>query len=87
MPHDDNPEKMAKMHAWLDAVAAEAGVDPAVLADHEQALLHLISTVAHGPSRPGAPLTAFIVGVAVGRGADGAELIARLDEAAASANG
>ncbi len=86
MPHDDNPEKMARMHAWLDQVAADSGVEPELVADNEDALLHLISTVAHGPSRPGAPLTAFIVGVAVGRGADPAPLIARIDAAAAQAD-
>ncbi|MCB0910392.1 MAG: molybdopterin-guanine dinucleotide biosynthesis protein [Propionibacteriaceae bacterium] len=83
MPHEDSPEKLARMHTWLDLVATEAGVEPEALAANQDALLDLISTVAHGPSRPGAPLTAFLVGVAVGRGADAADLIGRVDRLAA----
>jgi hypothetical protein len=33
-------------------------------------VLDLTSDVAHGVSRPGAPVTAFLVGVAAGRAAD-----------------
>lgn len=80
----DDPEKMARMRAWLDLVEAETGVGPEALADLQAPVLDLISTVAHGPSRPGAPLTAFLVGIAVGRGADGAELVSRLARLAES---
>ncbi len=78
----DDPEKMARMRAWLTAAAAEIGVDPATVLDAEAPLLAMISDVAHGPSRPGAPLTAFLVGVAVGRGADAEELAGRLADLA-----
>lgn len=66
------------MHHWLSTAAADAGVELAILEDAEAPLLDMISAVAHGPSRPGAPLTAFLVGVAAGRGADASELAARL---------
>ncbi|HEX7662349.1 MAG TPA: DUF6457 domain-containing protein [Pseudonocardiaceae bacterium] len=66
----DDPEKMARMRAWLAAVSAELGVEDEVLSRVEAPLLDLIAQVAHGPSRPGAPLTAFLVGVAAGRGGD-----------------
>lgn len=60
----DESEKMAAMNAWLDAVCAELGVDRAVMDANSGALLDLIRDVAHGPSRPGAPMTAFLVGLA-----------------------
>ncbi|ARO13049.1 DUF6457 domain-containing protein [Propionibacterium freudenreichii] len=59
---------MARMRTWLAAVAGELGLDDGLPAEAEKPVLDLISQVAHGPSRPGAPLTAFLVGVAVGRG-------------------
>lgn len=83
MAHEDSAEKMAQMDSWLRLVVAEAAVEPAILAANQDAMLELISTVAHGPSRPGAPLTAFLVGVAVGRGADAGDLIGRLHSLAA----
>ncbi|MFK5163931.1 DUF6457 domain-containing protein [Propionibacterium freudenreichii] len=52
----------------MAAVAGELGLDDGLPAEAEKPVLDLISQVAHGPSRPGAPLTAFLVGVAVGRG-------------------
>lgn len=80
----DDPEKMARMRAWLELVEAELGLDAALVTGVEAELLEMIAAVAHGPSRPGAPLTAFLVGVAVGRGADGRGTIARVRELAAA---
>lgn len=60
----DNPEKMAKMAAWLQAVSKELQLPEGTIAPVQEELLNLISDVAHGPSRPGAPLTAFLVGFA-----------------------
>ena len=54
---------------WLVEVAAALGVaapDDAV----RGLVLDLARDVAHNVARPGAPLTAFLLGVAVGRGAD-----------------
>lgn len=80
----DDPEKMARMRGWLELVETELDLDAALVTDVEAELLELISVVAHGPSRPGAPLTAFLVGVAVGRGADGHSTIDRVRELAAA---
>lgn len=80
----DDPEKMAAMRQWLGMVEGELGLDPEIMADVESPLLKLISTVAHRRSRPGAPLTAFLVGVAAGRGGDPRDLIARVSKLAAS---
>lgn len=56
---------------WVTAVAQELGLeealrDPATV----DLVLRLTADVAHGVSRPGAPVTAFLVGVAAGRADD-----------------
>lgn len=62
----DETDKMAVMDRWLDEVCAELGLDRSVLDANTDALLGLIKSVAHGPSRPGAPMTAFLIGLAAG---------------------
>jgi hypothetical protein len=56
---------------WVTAVGRELGLEDALegvgLVD---TVLDLTSDVAHGVSRPGAPVTAFLVGVAAGRAED-----------------
>lgn len=74
----DDPETMAKMRDWLRLVSVEVDVDPELIGAVEVPLLELISVVAHGPSRPGAPLTAFLIGVAAGRGASPTDLAGRV---------
>jgi hypothetical protein len=78
----DDPEKMVRMRAWLSVVEDELGIEQSILEQAETPLLELISAVAHGPSRPGAPLTAFLVGVAAGRGEDPIPLARRIEELA-----
>ena len=73
---------MNELDAWLAAAGRRAGVDPADIPT--RLVLDLARDVAHGVARPGAPVTAYLLGVAVGRGADPAELAARLSELAAS---
>ncbi len=84
-PHRDDPEKMERMRRWLETAAAEVDVDPQVLEAAQAPLLNMISDIAHGPSRPGAPLTAFLIGVAAGRGADAADLAGRVAKLAREA--
>lgn len=54
---------------WVTAVARELGLEDATtgLVD---LVLDLTADVAHGVSRPGAPVTAFLVGIAAGRADD-----------------
>lgn len=53
---------------WTAQACVALGLDAANV---DQALvLDLARDVAHGVARPAAPLTAYLVGVAVGRGAD-----------------
>ncbi|MGV8965855.1 MAG: DUF6457 domain-containing protein [Cellulomonas sp.] len=62
----DETDKMAVMDRWLDEVCAELNLDKSILDTNTDALLGLIKSVAHGPSRPGAPMTAFLIGLAAG---------------------
>ena len=57
---------MSELETWLDEAGAALGVDPVVMARCTDPLLDLVRDVAHGVSRPGAPLTAFLVGLAAG---------------------
>lgn len=50
------------MREWLDEAASALGVEPDVVQRHADALLAMVGVVAHGPSRPAAPLTAFLLG-------------------------
>lgn len=72
---------MNAMDQWVAAACRELDLDPAV-ADTRQ-VLDLARDVAHNVLRPGAPVTAYLLGVAVGRGADPAAAAARLSALAA----
>lgn len=61
---------------WTAAACAELGLDPAEV--DVSLVLDLARDVAHHVLRPGAPVTAYLLGVAVGRGADPADAAARL---------
>lgn len=55
-------------HEWLTAVAKELGVAPEAARSLVGDVLDLTAAVAHnGPSRPAAPTTAFLVGLAAGQ--------------------
>src|SRR5690348_12319902 len=55
---------------WVTAVARELGLAELDSATAVDLVLDLTSDVAHGVSRPAAPVTAFLVGVAAGRADD-----------------
>ena len=76
-----------ELHTWLSVVAEELGVDDVALDETAVAtLLALAGDAAHGVERVAAPLTTFLAGVAVGRGADlpgtAARVVALLDDTA-----
>lgn len=80
-------EKLRVMGLWLDAVCAELGVDRGLVERVSAPTLDLIGQVAHGPSRPGAPMTALVVGLATREGEDAdaiAARVARVSELAAA---
>lgn len=59
--------KLARMREWLAEVSTALDVDHQIVEAAIPPLLDLVRDVAHGPSRPGAPLTAFTVGLALAR--------------------
>src|ERR671916_2024282 len=66
------PSSDAKaLSEWVTAVTRELGLEGALdSATTVDMVLDLTSDVAHGVSRPGAPVTAFLLGVAAGRADD-----------------
>lgn len=64
------------LHDFTDAACAELGVPRADV--DVTMVLDLAREVAHNTVRPGAPVGAYLLGLAVGRGGDPAELAARL---------
>lgn len=65
---------------WIHQACAAVGIDPGEVPVAE--ILDLAGDVARGVARPMAPVTAFIAGVAVGRGAEPQAVIAALAAAA-----
>jgi hypothetical protein len=57
---------MSTLEAWISAACAELGVSQSIV--DERAILELAREVAHQVDRPAAPVTAFLLGVAVGSG-------------------
>lgn len=72
---------MNTLDEWAAAVCGELGLDPAAL--DPRLVLDLARDVAHGVARPAAPLTAYLLGVAVGQGRPPAESAARISQLAA----
>jgi Domain of unknown function (DUF6457) len=72
---------MTTADRWIAAACAELGLDPAEVP--VRAVLDLARVAAHQVERPAAPLTAFLLGLAIGRGADPSDATARLDRLAA----
>ena len=69
-----------ELDAWLAVAAPEVGVSPGEVP--AGLLLDVARDVAHNVLRPGAPVTAYLLGLAVGRGADPAEAARRISELA-----
>lgn len=68
------------MDAWIEAVRHELGLDDVV---DVPLLLGLARDAAHGVERPAAPVTTFLLGLAVARGTDPVEAAGRLSALAA----
>jgi hypothetical protein len=69
------------LEEWNGAVCGELGLDPASL--DVPVILDMARDVAHGVARPAAPLTAYLLGVAVGQGRPLAGSAARISQLAA----
>lgn len=73
---------MTVMDDWVTAACAELGLDPAQVP--VPAVLDLAKDVAHQVLRPAAPVTAYLLGLAVGGGADVSDAVGRLRDLAAT---
>lgn len=67
---------MSELDSWIVAACAELGLSPADVS--AKAVLDVARDVAHQVMRPGAPVSAYLMGVAVGRGADPSDVAGRL---------
>lgn len=63
----DTPEQRQAAHEWLDFVAKEFDLPESLHRAVAKDLLDLTRRIAYERSRPAAPLTLFLVGVAAGR--------------------
>ncbi|MDF1704094.1 MAG: DUF6457 domain-containing protein [Aeromicrobium sp.] len=77
-------DQEAVLAAWVAEVARELALDVAV---DRETVLDLAGDAAHAVVRPAAPLTTFLVGVAVGRGASLDEAVAAVHRAVAARDG
>jgi Domain of unknown function (DUF6457) len=57
---------MNTLESWTEAACTELGIDPAIM--DTRVVLDIARDAAHQVARPAAPLTAYLLGVAVGRG-------------------
>jgi hypothetical protein len=71
---------MSTLDDWTNLVCVELGLEPSEAT--QKAVLNLTRVVAHTVDRAAAPLTAYFLGVAVGRGEPLAETAAKLQELA-----
>ena len=73
---------MNELEAWVEAAAKELGLAPGEVQTKQ--VLDVARDVAHQVLRPGAPVTAYLLGLAVGRGADPSAAAERISRLAAS---
>ncbi|GLW29954.1 DUF6457 domain-containing protein [Actinoplanes regularis] len=73
---------MSDLDRWVAAAGAELGVSPQDVP--VEAILDVAREVAHNVVRPGAPVTAYLMGLAAARGADPADLAERITTLALS---
>jgi len=71
---------VSALDEWLTAACAELALDPDEV--DVPLVLNLARDVAHGVLRPGAPVTTYLLGLAVGRGAEPRQAAAALGELA-----
>jgi hypothetical protein len=69
-PRKGSPEEMTSAHAWLSQVAEELGLPADTARRSVKDVLDLTAAVAHNRSRPAAPVTAFLIGLAAGQAAE-----------------
>ena len=77
----ERPERAPDtLDRWAAAASAELGIEPP--GDFIKTVLDLARVAAHRVDRPAAPLTAFLLGIAVGQGRPLPESARRLQDLA-----
>lgn len=71
---------MSPLDRWTEVVCLEFGLSPESV--DVRAILDMARDVAHGVDRPAAPLTAYLLGLAVGQGHPLTASAARISEIA-----
>ncbi len=71
-----------KLTDWADTVRQALDLDPNLAKVDEKLILDVARDAAHGVARPAAPLTTYLLGIAVGQGADPREVAAKLSQLA-----
>lgn len=69
------------MDEWIEAVRQELGIAAEV---PTTAILDVARLAAHNVARPAAPVTTFLLGIAVAGGADPADVTSRIEALAES---
>lgn len=68
------------LDTWIETACMELGVDPGD--EYTKTILNLTRVIAHKVDRRGAPLTSYLLGLAVGSGQPLADAAARLQDIA-----
>ncbi len=67
------------MDQWIEAVKKELGLDAAI---DKEMILNIARDAAHAIERPAAPITTYLIGFAVARGADAQVAAAAIEKLA-----
>lgn len=78
------PDDLEQAREFLTEVAHRLEVDPDIVLGTMPHLLGMTKHVAHDAVRPAAPLAAFLVGLAAGRDADAAGVLAQIEKVEAT---
>jgi hypothetical protein len=71
---------MSTLDDWTSALCTELGIDQALM--RQKTLLDLARVAAHSVDRPAAPLTTYLLGIAVGQGQPLEATAARIEQLA-----
>lgn len=75
------------MHDWIEAVTSELGISEVEVNDSlMKEILAVARDAAHNVERPAAPLSTYLMGIAVARGADPADVAQRIGKLASHWN-
>ena len=75
------------MRDWIEAVTSELGISRVEVNDSlMKEILAVARDAAHNVERPAAPLSTYLMGIAVARGADPVDVAQRIGELASNWN-